>query len=201
MKMLISLPLLGLFCSGHMSASETATPATRVTAQTGKEFAQLISTLHPWSSTAAYKGSDWERIVEVAAAFQRALPTVAAEGFEIFSLQNTNNFQNDYLEDSKAFLLLRVMFDLPEHGKGRPGGPGWLTERRDLNTDGTVNLAWPVVWNKGQPFLASDFLGYEGFAYSAKADYLFLSSHYSKRDLSNFKSGKTKGVPRQRVTS
>jgi hypothetical protein len=195
MKLLTSVILICCGCSGHISGVNTEAPDAHVGARTPHELAELISSVRPWSSSEPYKQNDWEKIVEVAAIFQEAAPSMAAEGFEIFSVQNTNNFHGDFLEDSKAFLLLRVMFDLPEHAKARSGGPGWLTGRRDLNSDGTINLAWPVVWNKGQPSLASEYLGYEGLSYGAKSDYLFLNSHFSKRDLGSFKN-KTKRAPR-----
>lgn len=75
------------------------------------------------------------------------------------------------------------MFDLPEHTKARAGGPGWLTEGSDLNPDGTVNLAWPATWEGGKPSLVSRYLGYEGFAYNPKDDYLFISQRFKLRHL------------------
>jgi hypothetical protein len=194
MKILFSCTLICILCRGPVFASENEAPGGRPATRTPQQLAQLIASVKPWSSTGRYNESDWEHIVQVAAIFQSTDHNLAAEGFEIFNLQNTNNFHNDYLEGSKAFLLLRVMFDLPEHGKGRPGGPGWLTERRDLNSDGTVNFAWPVVWREGQPSLASEYIGYEGFSYSPKSDYLVLSSHFKKRDLGAF-SRKEKRSP------
>jgi hypothetical protein len=187
MRLLITVVLICCSCNGRSPALKKEVRDAPVITRTPHELAQLISSIRPWSASGAYSDSDWERLVQVAVTFQQALPAVATEGFKIFSLQNTNNFHNDYLEDSKAFLLLRMMFDLPEHATARSGGPGWLTSRGEVNSDGTVNLAWPVVWNNGQPSLASGYLGYEGFSYDPKSDYLFFNSRFAKRALGSFK--------------
>ncbi len=160
---------------------------------TTDQLAQLISSLPGWSSESKYNSNDWKRMTEVAFIFQSAETQKVAEAFQLFTVRNTNDFHGDYLESSKPFILLRVMFDLPEHAKVRPGGPGWLTLRRDLNRDGSVNVGWPIIWSGqgGKPSLASEYLGYEGSPYDPKADYIFLSGHFKKRDLSGFLTRQT----------
>ena len=151
-----------------------------------EELSQFITSVRPWSREFQYNNTYWDKIIEVAKIFHGVDTNEVVRAFALFDAQNTNDFRGDYLESSKAFLLLRLIFELPEHARDeRPGGPGWLTEGRDLNPDGTVNLGWPLTWKGGNPLLASQCLGYEGFSYSAKSDYLFLNSRFKQRDLTH----------------
>jgi hypothetical protein len=151
---------------------------------TATELAQLVTDLSPWTTPQNYHKRDWDKMLEVAAVFQSADSNLAVQAFDQFSAQNANDFHDDYLESSKAYLLLLVVFDLPEHAKGYPSrGAGWLAQRRDVNSDGTVNLDWPIKWNGGKPFLTSEYIGYEGIPYSPGQDYRFLASQFKMRNL------------------
>ncbi len=152
--------------------------------RTATELARLITALPPWTNPQNYKKKDWDKMLEVAAVVQSADSNLIVQTFDQFSAQNTNNFHDDYLEDSKVYLLLLVMFDLPEHAKGYPSrGAGWLSARRDVNSDGTVNLDWPIKWNEGKPSLTSGYIGYEGFGYNPSKDYCFLAGQFKMRKL------------------
>jgi hypothetical protein len=123
-------------------------------------------------------------MIEVATVFQGADSNLVVSAFDQFRRQNTNNFHDDYLENSKAYLLLQVIFDLPEHARGYPSrGAGWLAQHRDVNLDGSVNLDWPLRWSGDKPSLISGYLGYEGLEYSPSEDYRFLAGQFKMRNL------------------
>jgi hypothetical protein len=151
---------------------------------TVEQLATLIDSVTPWSSASAYTDRDWKQIIEIAKIFQTIDSRKAADAFKRFSLQDTNDFRGDYLEISKPFLLLRVMYNLPEKVKSRDyGGPGWLSDGKNVNSDGTINLDWPLTWNQGKPSLVARYIGYEGPAYNPEEDYLSLNQQFGFRDL------------------
>ena len=165
---------------------------------TVEQLRTLIHFVKPWttsgSETGCYTRSDWDRITNIAKQFQIAGDQRAAEAFGKFESQITNNFQIDYFEDSKAFLLIRVIFDLPEHADQKERmGSGWLTLSLDLNSDGSVNLSWPIQWNGGNPSLFSKLpILYRGSSYDPKSEYLYCSTHFKKRDLFTYRGPDSK---------
>jgi hypothetical protein len=184
---IVCVILIGCLVRKNGGTNTTAqyTPASSMKKNwTATELAELITSLSPWSSERTYNRKDWNKMIEVAAVFQASESNLVVQAFDQFSNQNTNNFHIDYLEDSKAYLLLQVIFDLPEHAKGYPSrGGGWLSQRRDVNPDGTINLDWPLSWNGEKPSLISEYLGYEGFNYSPSKDYCFLVAQFKMRRL------------------
>src|SRR4030095_6367121 len=93
------------------------------------------------------------------------------------------------VEQGKVFLLLRVIFDLPEHAEaGRKFSfADWTRARTDENSDGTVNLAWPISFASGTPRLVAGREGNAG-SYSPRNEYTFLRYQFPMRDLSRVRS-------------
>jgi hypothetical protein len=60
---------------------------------------------------------------------------------------------------------------------------GWLTMGTYINPDGTINVAWPVHWNNGQPALVTPFAGAQGHRYDAAEDFSYLREKYPMRKL------------------
>lgn len=97
-------------------------------------------------------------------------------------------------DDSKLFLLMRVVFDLPEQDSS---GDNWMVgfwkgEKNEINIDGSVNRAWPIVWNNGSPRLITRLMAASGSGYSAAGEFLFFKDKYRFRDLSSFKYGQNR---------
>jgi hypothetical protein len=155
------------------------------------ELVQFIDSVGPWSSESTYAASDWSKMIRVAKIFQKTDSAKITQAFDKFSADTGRNFHANYLEESKPFLLLHVIFDLPQHAdiKGRFVW-GWVSLNKDSNSDGTVNLSWPIEWKEGKPKLISRYMGYEGFSYNPSQDYLYLLKHFKMRDLSSFGGGR-----------
>lgn len=148
------------------------------------EIVQIVDSVRPWSSEATYGPADWDRIIKIARIFQNLHEETITNALDRFSFQIKKNFQGDYLEDSKPFLLLRVMFELPENApRSERTGGGWVTFNSDINSDGSVNQNWPISWKNGKPSMVSRYLGYQGIPYNPKLDYLKLNGRFKKRML------------------
>jgi len=154
-----------------------------------QHFLNLLATITPWQSGLKedYTAQDLDRLVNAARIMQKFTPSSVQNVLEEWQ---TNQFGFD---DSRAYLLFRVMFALPEHAPAREQfGFGWwmqtqFPDQTPINKDGTVNLAWPISWNNGRPYLVSGFQGYEGPPYRAAAEFAYLTKHYKYRDLSQYK--------------
>lgn len=153
-----------------------------------KRFADLLVKIRPWQSALKedYKTQDWDRLVETAQIVQKFTPSSVRN---VLEESQTNQIG---LDDSKVYLLFRVMFALPEHAPAKEQfGFGWwiqteFPDESPINKDGTVNLAWPISWNNGRPHLISGFQGYEGPPYRAAPEFDYLMKHYKYRDLSKY---------------
>jgi hypothetical protein len=117
---------------------------------------------------------------------QRADPRLSGESLADYLQGYANRPDQLAAEQGKVFLLLRVMFELPENAppQQRLAFAGWTRGRSGLNEDGTVNLAWPVSWKQGQPRLVAGREGSAGSGYSVREDFAYLRYHFRYRDLS-----------------
>ena len=141
--------------------------------------------IEPWSSSTNYSASGWEHLIRAAGAFQRADPQLAEDVLEEHLRNSAGNPDQMSSEQGKLFLLLRMVFDLPEHAPARGRiFDGWARGQSDLNADGTVNAAWPVSVDQGKPRLVAGREGAGGGGYSVRDEYTFLRYRFKYRDLS-----------------
>jgi len=160
-----------------------------------------LALIAPWpNGSTTYDITNWLHLVNLARYFQAAHVETATKVIENFQWTGITNgdFEGftgleQIQNDKKLFLLLRVIFDIPE--KCRVENPtlipvfgGWVV-RGAINHDGTENLAWPIKWNDGKPFLVSGFEGMQGAnaRYKAVEEYKCFYSVYKMRDLSQFR--------------
>jgi hypothetical protein len=158
-----------------------------------QRFADLLAKINPWESGRKedFKTQDWDRLVVAARTMQKFAPS---------SVQNVlQEWQTNYAEQvkfnwsNKLYLLFKVMFNLPEHAPAREqfGFGAWIQQKfpgeSSINSDGTINLAWPISWNDGKPRLVSGFQGYEGPPYRPAAEFDYLLKHFKYRDLSKYR--------------
>jgi len=104
-------------------------------------------------------------------------------------------------DDGKLLLLMRTVFDLPERA---PVGQkvnffGWTIPAKnvsngkviysDENRDGTINIAWPIVWNGGKPKLLSGETSLQGVVdvYNVLGEYKYFRARYTMRNLKGVK--------------
>jgi hypothetical protein len=154
---------------------------------------------------ADYRPEHWAALVLAAKAVQDSDPNSVERALAAWQENRAEGLPHTTQVETKVYLLMRVVFDLPERAPARDryGFGGWLhdmpTEEPPVNPDGTVNLAWPVSWRSGDPRLVAGFQGLEGQPYDAVAEYRYLNARYKPRDLSSFKypsaSKKSAGHP------
>jgi len=166
----------------------------------GKKLSELMAPIEEWHSVRdrPAKGlsyTNWDRLISVARWIQqvdprsveRALFDYQMEGSESGEFQRATS--NEFMNDRKLVLLMRVIFEVPESlpdDGWRVEFGGWVTMGTDRNTNGTVNRAWPIRWNDGTPRLVSGFRGIQGInsRYDAAGEFNYLRTHYKMRDLS-----------------
>lgn len=143
-----------------------------------------IAKLEPWTATTNYSAGGWKQLIKTARAFQQADPKIADAALEAYFKNVGGDPVRLDAEQGKAFLLFRVIFDIPENAPQRIPGPLWERGFSDINPDGTVNQAWPIRWNGGQPQLVAGRQGVAGGAYSPRNEYSFMRFRHKSRDLS-----------------
>ena len=159
-----------------------------------KELLLLLDQIDPVEGNVTLY-TKWPELVKAAKIVQ-AWPsnTVVRAVTEVQERTTEYRLFDQYKEDQKLLLLMRMMFDLPEHYRVGEGGwqrrfAGYVTYGKEINDDGTINLAWPVAWNSGQPNLVSGIGGLQGVnaRYKAAAEFKYFSGKYPRRNLSTFK--------------
>jgi hypothetical protein len=167
-----------LSCASHMSTSSISEP--RLTG--------ILSRIDPWPpSSTIYSDAAWQELIDAAKVIQMSSPESVKEAMREYQRNQTGSDQ-EINDDGKLYLLLRVVFEIPEKvpvsGKREVFG-GWVTMRTELNDDGTENLAWPVSWQNGRPCLVSGYHGLQGFEarYQAAEEYDYFRNKYRMRNL------------------
>jgi hypothetical protein len=145
-----------------------------------------IRKLEPWGTSTNYPVAGWQRLAGASKQL-RATPPALVEKV-LGSLATGPDAAANQL---KCFLLLRFAFDLPENGAAADRAPSRpeLAAPGETGPDGSVNLAWPIVWNGGRPQLAAGSQGALDPGYSAAQDYTFLRYKAKYRDLASFQPG------------
>lgn len=130
-------------------------------------------------------------------------PKSVCKTFRKYQQDQVVDSMDETRNDSKLYLLIRVVFYLPEHAPKEEKWSyfgHWLRFQTEYNSDGTINQAWPIMWNKGNPCLISGCLGIQGFGrYSAADEFLYLRNKCLFRDLSSFHSKLRSALLRSRL--
>ena len=132
----------------------------------------------------SFHATEWQHFVDTAALIQRCRADDVREALAKFvSEVTTNRPPGPGAPESKVFLLLRVVFDLPDDAPivERRSYVGWMNWPDGDN--GRVNLAWPIEWNEGRPRLIDRCVGRVGGPYDAPAEYEYFLAKYRFRDL------------------
>jgi hypothetical protein len=161
----------------------------------------LMRPIEPWPGWGTnYSRSNWVLLVAAAKVIQGSSAATVGKALERYQMGNSTNrdlqpLSKELDNDTKLYLLMRVVFDLPEAlqlpKKRLPFAFGcwaglFLKQDGETNTDGTFNLAWPIRWNRGHPALLAGWIGYEGPRYHAAGEYHYFRQKYRFRDLSSF---------------
>lgn len=154
-----------------------------------QELAQILRSVEPWPDEAAdYSVASWRALITAARALQ---------GKSALSVEKAlRKYQEDYAsrpavkEDTKLLLLMRVIFELPEKlpykTRDQVQFGGWLSMGTDINSDGSINVAWPISWDHRGPSLIAGFSGLQGRRYDAAEEYRYFRSKYPMRNLDSY---------------
>lgn len=170
-----SLWLLGASCAHHGHLTLTR-----------QQLESSLSSVKAWPRSAQYSQEDWNRLLTVAGMMQKCDGESVQVALREYQASYADNGVVVEENDSKLYLLLRVVFSLPERSfGGRMSTWGWVTDGTQYSADGTVNLAWPLSWKGGRPKLLAGDEGIEGLSdrYDARTEYAYFSVRYPMRRL------------------
>ena len=142
-----------------------------------------VAGLPPWRYE-PFDDDDWATYVSVARAVQQSSPETVEAALEHFLREARSETFQGYESESKPFLLMRVVFDLPEVApeSERQSFKGW-DNWPPPDADGRVSLAWPLSWQSGRPELVARYEGSQGLPYAAVEEYRHMRAHYPYREL------------------
>jgi hypothetical protein len=151
-----------------------------VTLPAPDRLAAALRRLAPWPPDRQLSPEEWGSYIEAARLVQQTPPDAVERALLGFLDESTGAGSAE--NESPLFLLMRVVFDLPER---RPAGDrrvfkGWINWPAP-DAGGSVNLAWPVTWQAGRPSLAAPFAGADGSRYGALEEYRHLLAHFPFR--------------------
>lgn len=149
------------------------------------EIITKILKLSPWS-TRHYKKEAWDRMIKTAKLLQETSPGIVKKALEQFIRRTMWEDDSDQ-QWSKVFLLLRVMFLLPEAEDPSHACffGGWVIPWRVSKIESEVNLGWPVLWEGNTPKLVSEFNGYKGPPYRGEDEYMYYLNTFPFRKFNN----------------
>jgi hypothetical protein len=148
------------------------------------ELKKLFDSLPVWSGRDSFRRDDWTKYLQVADTVHQTDPQIVEAALDQFVKGALLEPFMGYEIESKLFLLMRVVFDLPESApqESRLSFKGW-TNWPNPDANGNVSLAWPLTWRDGKPQLVNSYEGSEGKPYAATAEYRYLREHFPYRDL------------------
>ena len=163
---------------------------------TSEELAASMKPVRPWPSIIEvtngigywsnplpggnYTSGDWSNLVQAAKVIQQSNPSSVEKTLKSWRADKIKDLPIDYVTSTKLLLTMRVVFDIPEHAPFS-GKMSYAT-----NQDGSLNLAWPIVWNAGKPRLVPGPGFYEGEVYRAEDEFREFREEYRFRDLSEY---------------
>lgn len=155
-----------------------------ITNVTLEQLVAAIDALPSWPTQPDFSPDEWESYIETACLIQQAQPATVEAALDKFIARGVQNVSTTDESESKPFILLRVVFDLPESVPAllRRSFKGWVNWPPP-NANGEVNLAWPVSWQTGQPQLSAGYVGSMGLPYDASQEYRHLLTNFSHRQL------------------
>ena len=145
---------------------------------------RLLHGLEPWRAIPDFSDAAWSRYVDLAHSIRHVEQAVVSAVLDAFVAEVSTEEYRGYESESKPFLLLRVLFELPESAPAsdRSIFKGW-TNWPEPDQAGRVSLSWPVSWRSGRPRLIANYEGSEGRPYDAVNEYRLFLRTYPHRDL------------------
>jgi hypothetical protein len=149
-----------------------------------QDLEKHFESLRAWSQRDSFGADDWKNYMTVAKTVQETDPSIVESALNQFVEAAMHEPFAGYTSESKPFLLMRVVFDLPEVApqQSRFSFKGW-TNWPQADAQGNVSLAWPISFRDGKPELVAPYEGSEGKPYEAAAEYRYLRDHFPYRRL------------------
>jgi len=149
-----------------------------------QDLERLFESLHAWAQRDSFSAADWEKYISVAKIVQETNPSIVESALDQFVQAAVHEPFTGYTSESKPFLLMRLVFDLPEVApqEERLLFKGWTNWPR-ADAQDNVSLAWPISFRRGKPELVASYEGSEGKPYEAAAEYRYLRNHFPYRGL------------------
>jgi hypothetical protein len=143
---------------------------------------ELISKLKSWKD-GSFTDADWALYFECALLIQKMDSHDIIHLFENERVVFTHKDNNDVLQ-SRLFILLRIIFDLPVHAdiSLRRSFKGW-ENWPDEDEEKRVNLSWPVNWKNGQPYIEDSYQGSMGKPYALIDEFNYFKSLFKYRKI------------------
>lgn len=148
-----------------------------------KRLEQGMKQVSEWGSTSDYPEDSWRRLRVVARELQSYSPKFAKDVISRYQASDNGQYgKEDFQKDGKLYLLMRVMFKLPEQSReSHVLFGGWMMPQGSYEHGELHNLGWPVTWKSGNPALESGYFGLQGSRYNATAEFDYFQSKYSFR--------------------
>jgi len=155
-----------------------------------KDLEARIGSLRTWSRPEEFSSDDYRHYITTAKMIQETYPPIVEAALAEFISDASREAFTGYESESKPFLLMRVLFDLPEIAgeQSRLIFKGW-TNWPAATADGNVNLSWPISWRSGSPELIASYSGSEGKPYDAVGEYRYFRKNFPYRPLENIVIG------------
>jgi hypothetical protein len=146
------------------------------------DFLSAFRRLTPWRHDSRFSEEDISAYERAARLVQRASPADVARALREFQAQSDPATRID--DETRLFLLLRFLFDLPEHAPAaqRRSYWGWVNWPAP-DAAGNVNLSWPLSFDGERPVLLAGFEGAEGSTDAVAEEYEDLRTRFPLRKL------------------
>lgn len=149
---------------------------------TTAEIIALVEDLPPWTRV-AYGSTEIARLNLIVDKL-RDYSLSELEAAIVFLYEDPSVTKGILEQDSKTFLILRVLFDVPSStslADAKSFG-GWI--RPELGQDpppSTINMLWPVAISGDHAVSVSNFMGYLGDSYDAVGEFMYFKDKYGLR--------------------
>lgn len=138
---------------------------------------EILQPVKPWTSEENYNPEDLATLLQAA----QELSQINEEELlsEMVEYATYYNFATE--EMSKLYLVLRLLFDVPQDYPAEEAQffGGWAAP--DLNSEESVNLSWPVYMQDGRLENIDYFMGYYGVPYDVEGEFRYFSERFEKR--------------------